>query len=91
MTGSGTLLFLLLAAASVVPEVAGHGRLIEPPSRGSMWRFGFKSPENYDDNQLFCGGSWVCERLLVVTMYKRSFVRSFVLLFVRSFFCLIDK
>ncbi|KAL4232934.1 hypothetical protein ACF0H5_007622 [Mactra antiquata] len=37
-------------------SVSGHGRLIEPPSRSSMWRFGFQTPINYDDNQLFCGG-----------------------------------
>ncbi|KAH6926995.1 hypothetical protein HPB50_024974 [Hyalomma asiaticum] len=34
----------------------GHGRLMEPPSRSSMWRFGFKTPPNYNDNELFCGG-----------------------------------
>ncbi|ESO89174.1 hypothetical protein LOTGIDRAFT_183168 [Lottia gigantea] len=34
----------------------GHGRLLDPPSRSSMWRFGFKNPPNYDDHQLFCGG-----------------------------------
>ena len=36
--------------------VEGHGRLIEPPSRSSAWRFGFPTPINYDDNELFCGG-----------------------------------
>ncbi|XP_046369958.1 uncharacterized protein LOC124144546 [Haliotis rufescens] len=34
----------------------GHGRLVDPPSRSSMWRFQFNTPRNYDDNQLFCGG-----------------------------------
>lgn len=34
----------------------GHGRLEEPPSRSSMWRYGFKNPANYNDNELFCGG-----------------------------------
>lgn len=34
----------------------GHGRLIEPPSRSSAWRFGFNTPHNYNDNELFCGG-----------------------------------
>ncbi|XP_052820506.1 uncharacterized protein LOC128246356 [Mya arenaria] len=34
----------------------GHGRLIDPPSRSSMWRYGFKTPPNYDDNQMYCGG-----------------------------------
>ncbi|XP_059147507.1 uncharacterized protein LOC131935160 [Physella acuta] len=37
-------------------KVQGHGRLLEPPSRASMWRMGFNTPPNYDDNQLFCGG-----------------------------------
>ena len=45
-----TILMMLVARTN------GHGRLIEPPSRSSMWRFGFKTPVNYDDNQLFCGG-----------------------------------
>ena len=35
---------------------AGHGRLMEPPARNSMWRFGFVNPVNYNDNELFCGG-----------------------------------
>ncbi|KAH9502323.1 hypothetical protein Btru_073458 [Bulinus truncatus] len=39
-----------------INQVAGHGRLLEPPSRASMWRLGFKTLPNYDDNQLFCGG-----------------------------------
>ncbi|XP_056017727.1 uncharacterized protein LOC125679999 [Ostrea edulis] len=45
------LLFLVL-----VPAVMGHGYLQEPPSRSSMWRLGFSTPRNYNDNQLFCGG-----------------------------------
>nr|CAD7432448.1 unnamed protein product [Timema monikensis] len=36
--------------------VEGHGRLMDPPSRNSMWRFGFPNPVNYNDNELFCGG-----------------------------------
>ena len=40
----------------LVSEVSGHGRLIEPPSRASMWRFGFGTPENYNDHELYCGG-----------------------------------
>lgn len=35
----------------------GHGRLMEPPARNTLWRFGFiKAPANYNDNELFCGG-----------------------------------
>ena len=37
-------------------SVSGHGRLVEPPSRSSMWRYGFNTPHNYDDNALNCGG-----------------------------------
>merc|ERR1719270_1779 len=36
--------------------VSGHGRLISPPSRASMWRFGFENPIDYNDNEGFCGG-----------------------------------
>ncbi|GLV35907.1 uncharacterized protein CBL_09875 [Carabus blaptoides fortunei] len=36
--------------------VEGHGRLMDPPARNSMWRFGFPNPVNYNDNELFCGG-----------------------------------
>ena len=36
--------------------VSGHARLLQPPSRSSMWRFGFDNPADYNDNQGFCGG-----------------------------------
>ncbi|XP_011503771.1 PREDICTED: uncharacterized protein LOC105366874 isoform X2 [Ceratosolen solmsi marchali] len=36
--------------------VWGHGRLMDPPARNSMWRFGFPNPVNYNDNELYCGG-----------------------------------
>ncbi|XP_047538540.1 uncharacterized protein LOC125072076 [Vanessa atalanta] len=36
--------------------VNGHGRLIEPPSRASAWRYGFDTPHNYNDHELYCGG-----------------------------------
>jgi len=34
----------------------GHGRLMEPPARNCMWRFGYLNPINYNDNEVFCGG-----------------------------------
>ncbi|CAK1541798.1 unnamed protein product [Leptosia nina] len=40
----------------VTVEVNGHGRLIEPPSRASAWRYGFDTPHNYNDHELYCGG-----------------------------------
>ena len=39
--------------------VNAHGRLVEPPSRASMWRFGYSTPADYNDNQGFCGGAQV--------------------------------
>lgn len=39
-----------------VEVIKGHGRLIEPPSRATMWRYGFDTPPNYNDHELYCGG-----------------------------------
>ncbi|XP_045522470.1 uncharacterized protein LOC123713035 [Pieris brassicae] len=39
-----------------VTSVSGHGRVLRPPGRASMWRVGFNSPPNYDDDGLNCGG-----------------------------------
>ena len=36
--------------------VDGHGRMLDPPQRGSMWRFGFNVPPNYNDMSNYCGG-----------------------------------
>jgi hypothetical protein len=48
---------VLAAAAGWLRGVDGHGRLIEPPSRASMWRYGFgDAPANYNDHELYCGG-----------------------------------
>ncbi|XP_064601261.1 uncharacterized protein LOC135467415 [Liolophura sinensis] len=55
LTVKGSLT-LLLPLVGWLQHVGGHGRLIDPPSRASMWRYGFSTPHNYDDNQLFCGG-----------------------------------
>ena len=34
----------------------GHGMMLDPPGRSSMWRLGFPTPVNNDDNGLNCGG-----------------------------------
>lgn len=39
-----------------VYHVSGHGRLMNPPARNAMWRFGFPNPVDYNDNELYCGG-----------------------------------
>jgi hypothetical protein len=40
----------------IYQEVSGHGRVMEPVSRASMWRKGFNNPPDYDDTAGFCGG-----------------------------------
>ncbi|XP_017893187.1 uncharacterized protein LOC108632864 isoform X2 [Ceratina calcarata] len=62
-------LFLVVSCCLfLVPNydhVEGHGRLMDPPARNSMWRFGYPNPVNYNDNELFCGGyavQWVQNR-----------------------------
>jgi len=47
---------VVLMALTVIPEVECHGRLVEPPGRSTMWRFGYDNPKNYNDMELFCGG-----------------------------------
>ncbi|XP_037869384.1 uncharacterized protein LOC101735378 isoform X2 [Bombyx mori] len=49
-------IFLLQMLESARRGAEGHGRLMDPPARNSMWRFGFPNPVNYNDNELFCGG-----------------------------------
>ena len=36
--------------------LAGGGRLLDPPGRGSLWREGVPSHQDYDDHRLNCGG-----------------------------------
>lgn len=48
--------FAVLLTQGPVTVVDGHGRMVDPPQRSSMWRFGFPVPPNYDDAGLYCGG-----------------------------------
>ncbi|XP_036149327.1 uncharacterized protein LOC105837955 isoform X2 [Monomorium pharaonis] len=50
------LLVILYFCMQVPGAIHGHGRLMDPPSRNAMWRFGYPNPVNYNDNELFCGG-----------------------------------
>ena len=52
-----SLFDILLVLTSLAHQVSGHGRLMEPVQRGSMWRRGYTSaPANYDDMSNYCGG-----------------------------------
>ncbi|CAC5389223.1 unnamed protein product [Mytilus coruscus] len=49
---------IALSVSCLLISVSGHGRMIDPPQRSSLWRVfkgqGFEP--NYNDNELFCGG-----------------------------------
>jgi len=47
----------LILLMVIIKNVLGHGRLRFPPSRASMWRDGYPTPADYNDNQGFCGGA----------------------------------
>jgi len=47
---------LCVALTLVVLEVSGHGMMLDPPNRSSLWRFDSDAPINYNDNENFCGG-----------------------------------
>lgn len=53
---AGLLLLLSFFLTYFTTSIEGHGRLIEPPSRASAWRYGFNTPPNYNDHELYCGG-----------------------------------
>lgn len=49
-------LIVTIVLANAMSLCNGHGRLIEPPSRSSAFRYGFQTPPNYNDHELYCGG-----------------------------------
>lgn len=60
----GSLALLVGASMLVTIGVEGHGYMLDPPMRSSMWRVDNRNrfptaPVNNNDNQLFCGGSSV--------------------------------
>lgn len=65
MKGSALKMYevTLVMMTCVVCGVLSHGRMVEPPQRSSMWRFGFDIPANFNDNENNCGGMAVCMRI----------------------------
>ncbi|XP_033727457.1 uncharacterized protein LOC117316793 [Pecten maximus] len=47
---------IALLLTSYIRVSIQHGFLSWPPQRSSLWRHGFDSPINYNDNALWCGG-----------------------------------
>ncbi|KAG8228464.1 hypothetical protein J437_LFUL009329, partial [Ladona fulva] len=51
--------FILLSASLLVLAavgVNGHGYMADPCQRSSMWKLGFDTPINWEDDELNCGG-----------------------------------
>ena len=50
------LSFCYLIFLIAMDGVNGHGFMSVPPMRSAMWNYGFPTPTNNDNTQLFCGG-----------------------------------
>ena len=64
-----TSLFVLLSLTVFLPSngVNGHGMLLDPPARSSVWRV-FPGPvPNYNDNGINCGGRGVSKFISIST------------------------
>ena len=54
-------------------RVQSHGRLWEPPSRSSMWRRGYNTTVNINDNELNCGGFQVIIPVCMAIMKEAQY------------------
>merc|ERR1711990_291032 len=45
-----------LTICFVIQQADAHGYMKDPAGRASAWRFGFKTPRNYEDDECNCGG-----------------------------------
>lgn len=43
----------------------GGSRMVEPPTRSSLWRYGFGTPVNFYDDDVNCGGFQVSGKKVV--------------------------
>ena len=54
---STVLIMVLVVKSNILSSVLGHGRLMVPPGRSSLWRLpefaSYEPDRNYDDNQLW--------------------------------------
>lgn len=55
-----SVVICLVIAFVKFPETESHGRLMDPVGRASRWRKDKSAPADYDDNQAYCGGLFVC-------------------------------
>ncbi|XP_044264511.1 uncharacterized protein LOC123011226 isoform X1 [Tribolium madens] len=47
---------LVFVVFCYLEETSGHGMMLEPINRASLWRLDWKQPSNYNDMGYFCGG-----------------------------------
>ncbi|KAJ8976416.1 hypothetical protein NQ317_005336 [Molorchus minor] len=52
-------IFVVAVGLLFIKETVGHGMMLTPANRASLWRYHPAAPRNYDDNANFCGGSYV--------------------------------
>ncbi|KAH8336274.1 hypothetical protein KR074_004404 [Drosophila pseudoananassae] len=50
------LLSVTLLLSIGLQQIDAHGMMLSPPSRSSRWRYDGSAPQNWNDNELFCGG-----------------------------------
>ncbi|XP_068633541.1 uncharacterized protein [Battus philenor] len=46
---------IFICSSSLVNNAFGHGYMLQPTQRSSLWRFNVKALKNYNDNGLNCG------------------------------------
>ena len=73
---------LTSALLSCVYVSDAHVRFLNPVSRSSLWRrYPTEARErNYDDNQLFCGGYAVIDRLLINIYFEKQIKSQYLIL-----------
>lgn len=49
-------ILMVVMALSTAQLIDGHGTMIDPVARNSLWRVDSSAPKNYNDIELFCGG-----------------------------------
>ena len=73
----GTLVKILISAIFFnallnLNPIESHGRMMDPPQRGSMWRVGYDVPKDYNDMSGYCGGIRHLWEVEVKSVFFRS-------------------
>lgn len=63
------VIFLLVGSPLWLGQVSGHGMMLDPSNRASLWRTNSSLPTNYEDNQYNCGGFQVLKQNILLLIY----------------------